>query len=127
MTRYAITVGLVAVGFALGLAITLGLDELDLPVGARIGAGLIAIGAVYWLARLVILLVVALRARRHVRRVRAANRELVEAKLAEVRELNAPDELPRAPDPTPGTVRRARQSRGRRTPRARKRRTGRWG
>lgn len=64
-----------------------------------------------------------LRARRNERRATAA----VEARIAEVRELRPTDDLESAADPTPGTIRRARQARGKRTPRARKRRTGRWG
>lgn len=76
-------------------------------------------------ARLLMLLAYALRARRRIRRQARRDRELVQARLAAVRELKAPDELEAAPDPSRGDVRRARQSRPH-ARRARKRRTGQW-
>jgi hypothetical protein len=127
MIRLAVTLTVLLAGVISGLLITAGVDELDLPPLARWLALAGVVVLLYALIRLVTLLVLGLRQRRRIRRARAAELALVDTRLAEVRELRPTAELDRAVDPTPGTIRRARQSRGKRTPRARKRRTGRWG
>jgi small-conductance mechanosensitive channel len=115
MIRFVITLIAAVAGVLLGALIATGLYELDLPLAARLLAAVGAMIALLIAARLVMILTAALEARR-----------LVKRRMAELRALTPPDDLPRAPDPTPGTIRRARQSRPKPRP-LRKRRTGRWG
>lgn len=125
MIRFVVTLILAVAGVLLGALIVAGIDGLGLPLAARLLAAAGAIVALLIAARLVTILALALEARR---RIRAAQRPdaIVERRLAEVRDLTPTDELLKAPDPTRGTIRRARQSRPK--PRhLRKRRSGRWG
>jgi hypothetical protein len=126
MIRFVVTLTAAVAGVLLGALIVAGIDGLELPLAARLLAAAGAMIALLIAARLVTMLALALEARRRIRRQNREADARVQARVAELRELTPPDELPRAEDPTRGTIRRARQSRPKPRP-LRKRRTGRWG
>lgn len=68
-----------------------------------------ALAILITVAALVGLALVVVRAWR--RRIPVADAELVERRLAELRALPAPEELPRSPDLTPGMARKLRRRR----------------